>query len=157
MIFLENIKGRRRISQLINRYRLSASWLLKCRCIFFGRQPLCNIQKNFSVKESAPINNPIVRSHPKERQGPKRFCPSWLRPDSFKVTGPSVWEYILYVSVSIVMVIMIGKFVFNITAERTGPIRAKQAAIEVYKQYSLRLDEISKKHSDELKSGKEVN
>ena len=157
MIFLENIKGRRRISQLINRYRLSASWLLKCRCIFFGRQPLCNVQKNFSVKESAPINNPIVRSHPQERQGLKRLCLSWLRPGDFEATGPSIWEYILYVSVSIVMVIMIGRFVFSIATERTGSIRAKQAAIELYKQYSLRLDEISKKHADELKSVKKVN
>jgi hypothetical protein len=55
------------------------------------------------------------------------------------------------------MVIVIGKFVFNIAEQRTGSIRAKQAAVEVYKQYSLRLDEISKKHADELKSVKEVN
>ncbi|MGD8766017.1 MAG: hypothetical protein PVG87_27165, partial [Desulfobacteraceae bacterium] len=108
-------------------------------------------------KESAPINNPILRSHPKQRQGLKRLCLCWLRPYSFKGTGPSVWEYILYVSVSIVMVIVIGKFVFNIAEQRTGSIRAKQAAVEVYKQYSLRLDEISKKHADELKSVKEVN
>jgi len=55
------------------------------------------------------------------------------------------------------MVIMIGKFVFNIAAERPESIRAKQAAIELYKQYSLKLDEISKKHADDLKSVKEVN
>jgi hypothetical protein len=98
-----------------------------------------------------------VRSHPKERQGLKRLCFFWLQPGSFKVTGTSVWKYILYVSVSIVMVIMIGKFVFNIASERTESIRSKQVAIELYKHYLLRLDEISKEHADELKSVKEVN
>jgi hypothetical protein len=98
-----------------------------------------------------------MRSHPKERQGLKGLCLFWLRPGRLKVTGPSVWKYILYVSVSIVMVFVIGKFFFNIASERTGSIRSKQVAIELYKHYSLRLDEISKKHADEMISAKEVN
>jgi len=73
-ISLISTKRRETINQQISGCPFTAFWLLRWRCIFFGRQPLNIIQKNISVKESALKNNPIVRSHPKARQGLKRPC-----------------------------------------------------------------------------------
>ena len=150
-IFFTSTRRRRRINYQINRYGSAASWLLKCRCIFFGRQPLRDIQKNFSVRESAPINKRIVRSHSKKRQSLKRLCLFGLRPvgSQIKLKGPSIWEYILYVSISIALIIAAGKYIMNLVPERAGLVKTKKTAIETYKQYSQRLDAISKKYANE--------
>ena len=137
-IFFTNTKRRRKINQQINRYGSAASWLLKCRCIFFGRQPLYNIQKNFSVKESAPNNNHIVRSHSKKRQSQKWLCLFGLQPGGSQVRNPSIWEFIFYVSISIVLVFAAGKYILNSAQERAGVVRTKKTAIESYNQFSQR-------------------
>jgi hypothetical protein len=141
----------------MSRYGFAGSWLLRCRCIFFGRQPLYNIQKNFLVKESAPINNHIMRSHSKKGQSLLRLCLFGFRPGGLEQKSTTIWEYILYVLISLMMIIAICKFIFNLTPERTKSAKARKTAIESFEQYSQRLDAISKKYADELKSLKKVN
>ena len=133
------------------------SWLLKCRCIFFGRQPLYNIQKNFSVKESAPINNLIMRSLPKIRQSLKRLCRFGLRPGVSQVKGPGIWNCIIYISRAFTLIIAAGKYIFDSAPERARIAKTKKTAMESYRQYSQKLDAISKKYANELNKAKEVN
>ena len=71
--------------------------------------------------------------------------------------NPSIWEFIFYVSISIVLVFAAGKYILNSAQERAGVVRTKKTAIESYNQFSQRLDAISKKYANDLEAVKEAN
>jgi hypothetical protein len=90
-----------------------------------------------------------VGSRSKKRQSLNRLCLFGLRPVGSQVKGPSIWEYILYVSISIALIIAAGKYIMDLAPERSGLVKTKKTAIETYQHYSQRLDAISKKYASE--------
>ena len=64
----------------------------------------------------------------------------------------SVWEYMIYVSLSIVLIIVVGKIVLNLEPERSEYFEIEKVANETYKQYSQRLDLISRNYAKELET-----
>ena len=73
------------------------------------------------------------------------------------VTNPSFWGYIIYVSISIMLIITIGKIVLNLAPERSEFAATEKVANESYRQYSHRLDTISKTYAKEIESMKKGN
>lgn len=69
----------------------------------------------------------------------------------------SVWEYMIYVFLSIVLIIMVGKIVLNLEPERSEYFEIEKVANETYKQYSQRLDLISRNYAKELETIKKEN
>jgi hypothetical protein len=69
----------------------------------------------------------------------------------------SVWEYMIYVSLSIVLIIVVGKIVLNLGPERSEYFEIEKVANETYKQYSQRLDLISRNYAKELEKIKKEN
>ncbi len=69
----------------------------------------------------------------------------------------SVWEYMIYVSLSIVLIIVVGKIVLNLVPERSENFEIEKVANETYKQYSQRLDLISRNYAKELETIKKEN
>jgi hypothetical protein len=67
----------------------------------------------------------------------------------------SVWRYMIYVSLSIVLIIGVSNFVFNLVTERSGFIETEKVANETYKKYSQRLDTISEMYAKEIEATKE--
>ena len=65
---------------------------------------------------------------------------------------PSVWNYIIGVSVSIVMIITISQFVFDLVPERSEFIETEKVANETYKEFSQQLEAISEKSAKELEA-----
>ena len=72
-------------------------------------------------------------------------------------TNPSFWEYSIFVSLSIVLIVLIGNFVFSLVPERSEFVGAEKVADETYKLYSHRLDLISKKYEKELEAVEKDN
>ncbi len=70
----------------------------------------------------------------------------------FEVTTPSIWKYTVYVLLSLVIIIAVGKFAFNSAAPKSNLVRTEKAAIKVYQQYTQELDAISKKYASELEA-----
>ena len=64
----------------------------------------------------------------------------------------SLWEYLIYVSLSIVLIIVAGKIVLNLVPERPEFVETEKVANETYKQYSLKLDTISSRYAKELQA-----
>ncbi len=71
-------------------------------------------------------------------------------------TSPGVWDYIIYISLSIVLIIAAGKFVFKLVPKRSEFARTEQVALKKYRQYSQRLDAISQKYAKEMESLKDA-
>ena len=67
----------------------------------------------------------------------------------------SVWRYMIYVSLSIVLIIAVSNFVFNLVTERSRFIETEKVANETYKKYSQRLDTISEMYAKEIEATKE--
>jgi hypothetical protein len=65
---------------------------------------------------------------------------------------PSILIYIISVSVSIVMIITISKLVFNLIPERSEFVYTEKVADETYKEFSQRLETISKEYIKEIKA-----
>jgi hypothetical protein len=66
--------------------------------------------------------------------------------------NPSILNYIIGVSLSIVLIIGISQFVFNLVPKRSEFVDTEKVANETYKQYSQRLDAISKIYAKELEA-----
>ena len=103
------------------------------------------------------MNNPIMRSLPKKRQSLKRLCLFGLRPGVSQVKGPGIWECIIYVSIAFALIITTGTYIFDSASERAGIAKTKETAMKSYRQYSQKLDAISKKYANELNKPKKVN
>ena len=73
------------------------------------------------------------------------------------VTNPSFWGLIIYVLISILLIITIGQIVLNLAPERSEFAATEKVANESYRQYSHRLDTISKTYAKELESIKKRN
>ena len=71
--------------------------------------------------------------------------------------NPSVWEYMIYVSVAIVVIIAVSIFVFDLFPERSEYFETENVAIETYKSYSQRLNAISEKYAKEMETIEKVN
>jgi len=66
--------------------------------------------------------------------------------------NPSGWEFMIYVSLSIVLMIVAGKTLLNLLPERSEFSEMEKVANERFNQYSERLDAISKKYAEELET-----
>jgi hypothetical protein len=71
--------------------------------------------------------------------------------------NPSVWEYMIYVSLAIVVVIAVSISVFDLFSERLEYFETENVAIETYKSYSQRLNAISEKYAKEMETIEKVN
>jgi hypothetical protein len=67
-------------------------------------------------------------------------------------TKPSVWELLIFVPLIIMLLIMADGIFLNLTPERSGYLKMQKVANETYRQYSQRLDAISKKYAKELEA-----
>ena len=67
---------------------------------------------------------------------------------------PSIWSYIISVSVSIVLIIGISQFVFNLVPERSEFVETEKVADETYKKFSQRLEAMSKVSAKEMEATK---
>ena len=67
----------------------------------------------------------------------------------FENTTPGIWKYTIYVLLSLVIVIAVGRFVFNSAAPKSNLVRTEKTALKVYQQYTQELDAISKKDAKE--------
>ncbi len=103
------------------------------------------------------MNNPIMRSLPKKRQSLKRLCLFGLRPGVSRVKGPGIRDCIIYVSIAFALIITAGTYIFDSASERAGIAKTKETAMKSYRQYSQKLDAISKKYANELNKPKKVN
>ena len=65
---------------------------------------------------------------------------------------PSIWNYFIGVSISIVLIITIAQLVFHLVQERSEFVDTEKVANETYNNYFDRLDSISKKYEKEFKS-----
>jgi hypothetical protein len=74
---------------------------------------------------------------------------SAARDVEFKAASPRIWDYIIYVSISIILIIVVAKFAFNLAPKKSKLVRTEKAAIKAYEQYTQKLDAISKKYSKE--------
>jgi len=81
---------------------------------------------------------------------------SAARDKEFQVQKAGVWEYIIYVSLSIGLIVVVSKFVFNLVPKRSELVRTEKVAIKTYRQYSQRLDAISIKYAKELEAAQEI-
>ena len=70
---------------------------------------------------------------------------TWNR--GFENTTPGIWKYTIYVLLSLVIVIALGKFAFNSTAPKSKFGGSQKAALKVYQQYTQELDAISRKYA----------
>ena len=67
----------------------------------------------------------------------------------FEPSTPGIWKYTIYVLLSLVIVITVGKFVFSSDARKSNLVRTEKAALKVYQQYTQELDAISRKYAVE--------
>jgi hypothetical protein len=72
-----------------------------------------------------------------------------------EATSLRVWRYMIYVSLSIVLIIGVSNFVFNLVIERSEFTETEKVANETYKKYSQRLDTISEMYAKEIEATKE--
>jgi hypothetical protein len=52
----------------------------------------------------------------------------------FENTTPSIWKYTIYVLLSLVIVIAVGKFAFNSAAPKSNLVRSEKTALKAYQQ-----------------------
>ena len=71
-----------------------------------------------------------------------------------EIANPSIWNYIIGVSVSMALIIGISYFVFNLVPERSDLVETKKMADEAYKKFSQRLEAIKKESAKEKKKKK---
>jgi hypothetical protein len=64
-------------------------------------------------------------------------------------TTPGIWKYTIYVLLSLVIVIAVGRFAFNSAAPKSNLVRTEKTALQVYQQYTQELDAISRKYARE--------
>ena len=69
-----------------------------------------------------------------------------------EISKPSIWNYIISVAVSIVLIITISRLVFDMVPERSEFANKENVANETYTNYFERLDSISKKYAKEFES-----
>ncbi len=65
---------------------------------------------------------------------------------------PSILIFIIGVSVSIVMMIAIGRLVFNLVPARSEFVYTEEVAFETYEEVSQRLEEIRKAYVKEIEA-----
>ena len=65
---------------------------------------------------------------------------------------PSIWIFIIGVLASIVMMITISRFVFNLIPERSEFVYTEEVAFETYEEVSQRLEAISKAYVKEIEA-----
>ena len=70
---------------------------------------------------------------------------------------PNVWDHNIFVSLSIVLIIAVSIFVFDLFSQRSEYFETENVAIETYKSYSQRLNDISEKYAKELEITEKVN
>ena len=64
--------------------------------------------------------------------------------------SPSTWTYILSVSLSILLLLLAGKFVLNLYPQNSEFIEMEKVASETFSQYSQRLDKMRDEYSEEF-------
>lgn len=64
--------------------------------------------------------------------------------------SPSVWLYIISVSLSILLIVALSNFVFNLVPERSEFLGTEIVANETFKKYSQRLEAITEKYAKEI-------
>ena len=69
----------------------------------------------------------------------------------------SVWEYMIYVSLAIVVIFAVSISVFDLFPERSGYFETENVANETYKIYSQRLNAVSEKYAKEMETIEKVN
>ena len=69
-----------------------------------------------------------------------------------EISKPSIWNYIISVAVSIVLIITITRLAFNLVPERSPFVDTEKVANETYTNYFERLDSISKKYENVFES-----
>lgn len=69
----------------------------------------------------------------------------------------NVWEYIIFVSLPIVVTVAVSIYVFDLFPERSEYFAIEDVANETYKSYSQRLSTISQKYAKELEIMEKVN
>ena len=69
----------------------------------------------------------------------------------------NVWEYIIFLSLLIVVTFSISIYVLDLFPERSEHFAGEDVANETYKSYSQRLNAISEKYAKELEKTEKVN
>ena len=67
-------------------------------------------------------------------------------------TRSSPWNHIIFVPLTILLLIMAHGFFLDLAPERSEYLKVEKVANETYRQYSQRLDAISKKYAKELEA-----
>ena len=67
------------------------------------------------------------------------------------------WEYIIFISLPIVVTVAVSIYVFDLFPERPEYFVREDVANETYKSYSQRLNAISQKYAKELELMEKVN
>ncbi len=71
-----------------------------------------------------------------------------------EIANPSIWNYVIGVSVSMALIIGISQFVFDLVPERSEFVETEKVADETYKKFSQRLEAISKESVKEMEATK---
>jgi len=71
-----------------------------------------------------------------------------------EIANPSIWNYIIGVSVSMALIIGISQFVFDLVPERSEFIETEKVANDTYKKYTQRLEAIKKESAKEMEATK---
>ena len=74
-----------------------------------------------------------------------------------ELKATNVWEYIIFVSLPIVVTFAVSIYVFDLFPERSEYFAREDVAIETYKSYLQRLNAISQKYAKELEIMGKVN
>jgi hypothetical protein len=84
-----------------------------------------------------------------------KFSVAWKGQFAAWVSG--ILKYVIFVSLSIVLIFAIGKFAFNSTSRQSKRARTQQVAMKAYQQYTQKLDIISRRYAQELEATEEIN
>jgi hypothetical protein len=79
------------------------------------------------------------------------------RESNTTITKPNGWELLIFVPLIILLLIMADGIFLNLAPERSEYLKVEKVADETYRQYSQRLDAISKKFAKELEAKNKEN
>jgi hypothetical protein len=74
-----------------------------------------------------------------------------------ELKATNVWEYIIFISLPIMVTVAVSIYVFDFFPERPEYFAREDVANEAYQSYSQRLNAISQKYAKELEIMEKVN
>jgi hypothetical protein len=69
----------------------------------------------------------------------------------------NVWEYIIFVSLPILVTAAVSIYVLDVFSEKSEPLKKEDVAKEAYESYLQRLNTLSQAYAKELETMKRAN